>query len=236
MRTNLPAGVRVVAVGPAGERREAATLGHGADPVHVLARLGWEAGPALGATVADDGVLELAYAVTRFRGRVPHPTRVRRDPDVAVEEVGEPHQRIAAYAIVTSARGVLLTEFTALTHVAGEWGLPGGGLDPGESPADGIHREVWEETGQRVELGRLLTVQSAHWVGRAPNGVVEDFHAVRIVYEATCPEPSDPVVHDVGGTTGDARWFAPHEVAALPLSRSWRRLDALVAYVRGESS
>jgi len=152
---------------------------------------------------------------------------VPRDPDVGADEVGEPYQRVAAYAVVTSERGVLLTQFTSLTAVPGTWGLPGGGLDHGEDPVAGVHREVWEETGQRVELGGLVAIQSRHWVGRAPSGTVEDFHAVRIVYRATCPDPSEPVVHDVGGTTSDARWFTSDELAGLRMTSSWRGLTAL---------
>ena len=90
-----------------------------------------------------------------------------------------------------------------------------------------MHREVWEETGQRIELGELVTVQSDHWVGRAPGGALEDFHAVRIVYAATCPEPTDVVVHDVGGTTSDARWVPFDEVDDYPLTSSSRRLALL---------
>jgi 8-oxo-dGTP diphosphatase len=235
MRTNVPAGIRVVAVGASGRRHEAVGLGHGADPVRVLAGRGWRAVRAVGAGVTADGALELSYAVEPLDGSSPEAVPVPRDPDVAPDEVGDPYQRVAAYALVTSGRGVLLTAFTSLTHAAGEWGLPGGGLDAGETPTDGVHREVWEETGQRVELGGLLTVQSSHWVGRAPNGVVEDFHAVRVVYSATCASPSDPVVHEVGGTTGDARWFAPREVATLPLASSWRTLDALRSFASGTS-
>ena len=67
-------------------------------------------------------------------------------------------------------------------------------------------REVHEETAQDVELGALVAVQTSHWVGRSPGGQVEDFHAVRLVYRAACPEPGEPVVLDVGGTTADARW------------------------------
>jgi ADP-ribose pyrophosphatase YjhB (NUDIX family) len=90
-----------------------------------------------------------------------------------------------------------------------------------------VHREVWEETGQRIELGELLTVQSQHWVGRAPSGVLEDFHAVRIVYAATCPAPTEVVIHDVGGTTSDARWVPVHRIRDYPLTSSWRQLAAL---------
>lgn len=232
MRTNVPGGIRVVALAASGERVASEPLHHGADPVHVLGLAGWAVDAPLASSIADDGALEIAYRTSPLVGDVPDPGIVYRDPDVRVGDPAVPHQRVAAYAVVTSARGVLLTEFTNLTNVEGEWGLPGGGLDEGEAPVDGLHREVWEETGQRVELGGLVAVQSSHWFGRAPSGVVEDFHAVRLVYAATCPSPGDPVVHDIGGTTADARWFAPHEIDGVPLTRSWRRLDALRALAR----
>jgi 8-oxo-dGTP diphosphatase len=156
---------------------------------------------------------------------------VPRDPGVGAHQVGEPYQRVAAYAVVTSERGLLLTQFNAQTHVVGDWGLPGGGLDAGESPDEGVHREVWEETGQRIALGDLVAVQSDHWVGRAPGGGLEDFHAVRIIYAATCSAPTDVVIHDVGGTTSDARWVPLHELDDYPLTSSSRRL-ALLADLR----
>ena len=77
-------------------------------------------------------------------------------------------------------------------------------------------------TGQsieRVEDERLIDVQSQHWVGRAPSGRLEDFHAVRIVYAARCPDPTDPVVHDVGGSTSAARWVPRGELKGYPLGR-----------------
>lgn len=39
------------------------------------------------------------------------------------------------------------------------WCIPGGGVDPGESLVDALHREMIEETGIAPELGRLLYVQ-----------------------------------------------------------------------------
>ncbi len=41
---------------------------------------------------------------------------------------------------------------------AGVWVAPGGSLDPHESPADAAVREMWEETGLRVEPTRVLGV------------------------------------------------------------------------------
>lgn len=46
----------------------------------------------------------------------------------------------------------------------GRWTVPAGILEPGEEPADGIAREVWEETGVRARVLRLVGVQTT-----APN-------------------------------------------------------------------
>ena len=227
VRTNVPGGVRIVGVIESGLPVARASLGHGEDPQHLLGAHGWAVLSARSATVAEDGALELTYVVSRLDGIPAAAPEVGRDADVRPDEVGEPYQRVAAYAVVTSGLGVLLTQFNSLTHVPGKWGLPGGGLDEGESPVEGVHREVWEETGQRIELGELLTIQSQHWVGRAPSGVVEDFHAVRIVYAAACSEPHDIVIHDVGGTTSDARWVPRDRLGDYRLTTSWRGLAAL---------
>ncbi|MCK8676406.1 NUDIX hydrolase [Streptomyces lichenis] len=40
----------------------------------------------------------------------------------------------------------------------GTWELPGGVLELAESPEDGVMREVWEETGIRVEVDELTGV------------------------------------------------------------------------------
>lgn len=135
----------------------------------------------------------------------------------------EPYQRLSAYAVVVAHfRGVPSVLLTTFTLGGDEWGLPGGGLDPAEDPAEGAVREVWEETGQRVEGLEPLELVSRHWTGRAPHGRLEDYHAVSMVYRAECPDPVPAVVHDVGGSTADARWIPLQELPHLPVL-DWQR-------------
>jgi ADP-ribose pyrophosphatase YjhB (NUDIX family) len=42
----------------------------------------------------------------------------------------------------------------------GQWCLPGGGMEPGESAAEACEREVLEETGLGVRVKRLVGVYS----------------------------------------------------------------------------
>ena len=43
------------------------------------------------------------------------------------------------------------------------WTLPGGGMEPGESPFQALLREVREETGYEIRVGSLLGVYSMPW-------------------------------------------------------------------------
>jgi 8-oxo-dGTP pyrophosphatase MutT (NUDIX family) len=126
----------------------------------------------------------------------------------------ERRQRLAAYVIALSSRGLLATQFSERTVVPGLWGLPGGGIQPGETAAEAVLRELREETGQAIELQRILDLQSDHWIGSSPDNEPEDFHALRLIYVAETPEPTDPVVTDIGGTTAAAQW--------VPVNR-WRQ-------------
>jgi 8-oxo-dGTP diphosphatase len=222
-----------------------AVLGHGEDPADVLGARGWlvERALATESVAGDEHVLTVRFDVRRRAepdpGAEPGPGAggTRRDEGLVLGpgEEPQPYQRVAAYAVVSSARGVLLTELSDRTNAPGRWGLPGGGIDPGEDPLDAVVRECWEESGQHVTVTELALVQTSHWVGRAPGGRVEDFHAVRIVYRATCPNPTEPVVHDVGGTTADARWVRLDELAALPLTPAWRAVLTSLSLLPGHA-
>jgi len=85
---------------------------------------------------------------------VKNPTRV-----VYGDRIGkEGKLRLGCSAVLLSDdhQKVLLTRRTD----NGQWCLPGGMIDPGESVAEGCQREVFEETGLRVRVVRLTGVYS----------------------------------------------------------------------------
>lgn len=202
-------------------------VAHGQHPKLAFWRQGWVIQNLLSAQMVDGEVVITARVAPRTPRSRPPRTKYRgADPDLVVApgEVPVKNQRIAAYALVRSVRGLLGTECSDRTAVPGLWQLPGGGLDPQESPAEAVAREVYEEAGQRIRINRLLDLQSDHWVGRAPNGVLEDFHALRIFYSATCADPTDPVVVDVDGTTERSEWVPLWQWRSLPWTSGSRSI------------
>src|SRR5690349_6099495 len=73
----------------------------------------------------------------------------------------------------------------------GQWALPGGTLEWGESLKSGIERELLEEAGVHVEsLGNISGVYS-----RSDRDL--RFHAVTVVVHATVTEPVAPPTNPV---------------------------------------
>lgn len=67
-----------------------------------------------------------------------------------VSALAIPFDLVVVRAVVVRAGRVLLVRRSAWDTLPGTWELPGGKVDPGESPAVGLGRELREETGLRV--------------------------------------------------------------------------------------
>lgn len=216
-----------------GRERFTIPLGHGEAPSAVTERLGWR----LTEPLSTEGTVEDLLLRVRVQRIRPRTRQAKRPPQaaglvIAPGEIAQTRQRIAAYALTLSSLGVLSTQFSAHTAAAGMWGLPGGGLDPGETPVAAVVREVWEETSQQISVGPLLAVQTDHWIGRAPHGNLEDFQAIRLFYRAECASPSTPVVIDVNGTTSQAAWVPSAKWSRwkwTPAYRAVMRASGLIA-------
>lgn len=61
--------------------------------------------------------------------------------------------------------------------IDGEWTMPGGWADVGDSPAQGAEREVWEESGFRVKARKLVGVYDANRVRP-----LDLYHAFKLVF------------------------------------------------------
>ncbi len=134
-------------------------------------------------------------------------------------------QRIGAYALLTRVgvggeTEVLLTRMSARTRIEGRWTLPGGGIDHGEDPRTAMVREVHEETGLYVEPGRVLDIHSTHFVGPRHDGLVEDYHGVHLIFEATVrpeSEGADLQVLEHNSSTEESRWVPLSEARTFEL-------------------
>jgi 8-oxo-dGTP pyrophosphatase MutT (NUDIX family) len=219
--------VLVVGITEHGGHAFEAFLEHGADPDLLAYDRGYIVVRPVDANRGSSGDLILRLLVRPVADEPrPEVRRQGRDAGVVLGDQVRPsvRQRFAAYAVVTSSRGLLATEYSGRTAVTGRWGMPGGGLDDHEPPTSAVLREVAEETSQQIILGELIKVQTSHWVGRSPYGTIEDFHAVRLIYRASCAHPSDPVVVDKGGTTESAQWVPLDTWRAVSWTQNWRML------------
>ena len=117
---------------------------------------------------------------------------------------------------MTDGEGRLLMIKRGHEPGAGLWSIPGGRIEPGETDAEAVAREMIEETGLTVEVGRLI--------GRVQrpglNGAVIDIRD----YAATVTGGT----LRAGDDAADARWVAPGELAALEITDGL--IDALIGW------
>lgn len=84
---------------------------------------------------------------------------------------------------------------------AGEWSVPGGRVECGESLAEAVVRELREETGLEGVCGELIG-----WVER----IDESHHFVILDFEVTLLDTRDPAA---GDDAAEACWIPVSEVA-----------------------
>jgi 8-oxo-dGTP diphosphatase len=126
---------------------------------------------------------------------------VRRYPERPIVGVG---------AIVVDQGRVLLAQ-RGHEPMQGQWSLPGGGVDCGETLIGAVAREVREETGLEVAVGPL--VELVERVYRDADGRVE-YHFVVADYLATVTGGRLEPASDAA----DVRWVTESELAEFRLN------------------
>jgi ADP-ribose pyrophosphatase len=113
-------------------------------------------------------------------------------------------------AIIIEDGRVLLIE-RAKAPLLGEWSIPGGMLELGETLRQGAEREALEETSLVVRATDLLGIFDRIVPDQQKRTL---YHYVLIDF--LCKRISGDVL--AAADASDARWFSPEEVAALRLA------------------
>lgn len=110
--------------------------------------------------------------------------------------------------IIESGRVALVKRGKA--PLLGEWSIPGGMLELGETVRQGVEREAMEETGLSVRATELLGVFDR---------VVPDAHGKTLYHYVLVDFLCERVSGELhpSGDAAEARWFTSTEVFELPL-------------------
>jgi 8-oxo-dGTP diphosphatase len=107
--------------------------------------------------------------------------------------------RYTADVVITTADGLLLLIERDWEPYEGEWALPGGHVDPGETSLAAAARELGEETGVHVTADSLRPIGVWDAPGRDPRG-----RYVTVAYAAVVPADTQIVA---GDDARRARWW-----------------------------
>ena len=99
----------------------------------------------------------------------------------------------------------------------GEWSLPGGVLECGETLREAVIREAREETGLTVETGEMLGVYER--IIRSEDGRVRDHY---VLIDFLCRTAGGDL--QAGSDAADVRWFTPEELPGLKLPADTREV------------
>jgi 8-oxo-dGTP diphosphatase len=109
-------------------------------------------------------------------------------------------------AIVTDERGRLLMIQRGHDPGAGLWSIPGGRIEPGETDAQALVREMLEETNLQVKVGNLIGRVQREGLG----GTIIDIRD----YAATVTGGT----LRAGDDAADARWVTAAELGRLEVT------------------
>jgi ADP-ribose pyrophosphatase YjhB (NUDIX family) len=137
--------------------------------------------------------------------------------------------------VLPSATGILYDESGRILLVrenqSGIWTAPGGAIEPNETPADAVVREVWEETGLYTRPVRLIGVYGGpSCLVTYPNGDPTTY--VMIVFEC---EVRGGALRSSSEETNAAAFVAASELGNYPASR-WVRTVLPTLYSRQASA
>ncbi len=134
--------------------------------------------------------------------------------DLATYRNSRPAKRMAAGALLCDPRGrVLVVE---PTYKDG-WEVPGGSVEANESPRAACRREVAEELGLDIPIGRLLVIE---WQGPEPDRT----ESLRLIYDGGVVD--DHVIALAADELRSYAFVEPDDLDRYLVERLSRRLRA----------
>jgi 8-oxo-dGTP pyrophosphatase MutT (NUDIX family) len=122
---------------------------------------------------------------------------------------------VAESGYPVSIKGVLVrNDRVLLVHnERDEWELPGGRIEPGETPEQTVAREITEETGLPVDVAEILDA----WVYHIAVAKKDVFI---VTYGCTSTSSAAPVLSHEHSQVAE---FAEHEVPGLRMPEGYKR-------------
>lgn len=131
--------------------------------------------------------------------------------------------RVAVGAVVIHNHCILLVK-RGKQPAKGEWAIPGGSVELGETLEAAAEREIYEETGVTIKAGKMIY---------SFDSIVKDgdrtrFHYVILDFEASYvagdPRAGDDVL--------EAGWFGPEKIKTLGVNSRTLHLLAKIGFIR----
>ena len=136
------------------------------------------------------------------------------------------NSKASASAIVDGEGGRILLSRRAEAPFQGLWDIPGGFLESGEHPEDGVRREITEETGLTVVVVRLIGVYMDTYGPPPAEDTLNFYYVCRVTSGLDAMEARDDV--------SELAWFDPRDLPA-PIAfananaalRDWLRQEGI---------
>ena len=119
-------------------------------------------------------------------------------------------------AVATDEQGRLLMIKRGHEPGAGLWSIPGGRIEPGETDAEALVREMLEETSLTVAVGQLLGRVQRPFL----DGAVIDIRDYAVTVTGGTLRPGDDAA--------EARWVAAADLNSLAITEGL--IDALISW------
>ncbi|MBD2868256.1 NUDIX domain-containing protein [Paenibacillus arenilitoris] len=142
------------------------------------------------------------------------------------------HVRIRCTGLIVENDAVLLIEYD---DNGIHYNLPGGGLEPGETIAEGVAREVWEETAAEVDVGPLALIYEFTPHKQSGDYGIDEQHSLHLIFECALKENAVPRLPDRPDPNQSAvKWIPVAELDEILLIPNMK--DQIKQYLENRTS